>query len=301
MKLPRVFLVALCMVTYCFGQDAVSRPRSESLLIGPGDLLNVQVFETPDLTQSPRVTDAGTIPLMLLGDLKVVGMTPAQAASAIEHKLVEKNLILHPLVTVAVLEYATQSVSIVGQVKLPGSYPITAPRTVIDMIAVAGGLTDVADRRITVEHQNDSTQKVVYYLSNDSANALNDNVMVYPGDKIIVPKAGLVYVLGDVKSPGGYVMNNNSSQLTVLQAVAAAGGTNHSAVPSHARLITKDGEVGYKENPLPLSAMQKGKQPDLPLKPGDIVYVPFSYLRNLAVQASSVVAAATSASIYTLP
>src|SRR6266481_4329516 len=148
MKVPSMLLVLLCMVIYCFGQDTVSKSQHESLLIGPGDLLNVQVFETPDLTQSPRVTDTGTVPLMLLGELKVVGMTPAQAASAIEQKLVEKNLMLHPVVTVSVQEYATQSVSVLGQVKLPGSYPITAPRTVIDMIAVAGGLTDVADRRI---------------------------------------------------------------------------------------------------------------------------------------------------------
>ena len=96
-------------------------------------------------------------------------------------------------------------------------------------------------------------------------------------------------------------MNNNNSQLTVLQAVAAAGGTNHSAVPSHSRLISRGGVAGYKDQQLQLSAMQKGKQPDISLQAGDIVYVPFSYLRNLAVQASGVVAAATSATIYTLP
>ena len=108
-------------------------------------------------------------------------------------------------------------------------------------------------------------------------------------------------MLGDVKTPGGYVMSNNSSQLTVLQAVAAAGGTNHSAVPSHARLIRKDDAAGYEDKPLPLSAMQKGKAADIPMQPGDIVYVPFSYLRNLATQSSGVVAAATGATIYAIP
>ena len=302
MSVPKVLLLACCLALPAFSQSITPSPsRSESLLIGPGDLLNVQVFDTPELAQSPRVTDAGTAPFLLVGSIHVAGMTPAQAALAIQQALVAKHLMYNPLVTVGILEYATQSVAILGQVKMPGAYPISAPRSVIDMIATAGGLTDVADRQITIEREGDSSKRVGFFLSNDSKDALNNNVLVYPGDKVIVPKAGLVYVLGDVKTPGGYVMNNNNSQLTVLQAVAAAGGTNHSAVPSHSRLISRGGVAGYKDQQLQLSAMQKGKQPDISLKAGDIVYVPFSYLRNLAVQASGVVAAATSATIYTLP
>jgi polysaccharide export outer membrane protein len=302
MSVFKVLLLACCLALPSPGQNTAAGGKpTESLLIGPGDLLNIQVFDTPELNQSPRVTDAGAAPILLLGSLHVAGMTPAQAATAIEQGLMQKKLMLHPLVTVGILEFATQSVAILGQVKMPGAYPITAPRTVIDMIATAGGLTDVADRRITIERQSDPSKRVEFFLSNNSTDALNNNTLVYPGDKVIIPKAGLVYVLGDVKTPGGYVMNNNNSQLTVLQAVAAAGGTNHSAVPSHSRLISRNGSAGFKDKQLQLSAMQKGKQPDIALEPGDIVYVPFSYLRNLAMQASSVVAAATSASIYVLP
>jgi len=302
MSVLKVLLLACCLALPSPGQNTAAGGKpTESLLIGPGDLLNIQVFDTPELNQSPRVTDAGAAPILLLGSLHVAGMTPAQAATAIEQGLMQKKLMLHPLVTVGILEFATQSVAILGQVKMPGAYPITAPRSVIDMIATAGGLTDVADRHITIERQSDPSKRVEFFLSNNSTDALNNNTLVYPGDKVIIPKAGLVYVLGDVKTPGGYVMNNNNSQLTVLQAVAAAGGTNHSAVPSHSRLISRNGTAGFKDKELQLSAMQKGKQPDIALEPGDIVYVPFSYLRNLAMQASSVVAAATSASIYVLP
>lgn len=275
--------------------------QAESLLIGPGDQLHIQVFETPDLEQHPRVTDAGEVPLMLIGNVRVVGLTPAEAATKIQEDLIAGNFMRHPQVTVTVDQYATQSVTVLGQVKLPGTFPITAPRSIFDMIALAGGLTDVADRSITIERKGDPAQKTNFFFSNNAANAIDNTVLVYPGDKVLVPKAGLVYVLGDVKTPGGYVMNNNNSQLTVLQVVAAAGGTNHSAVPSRARLIRKDGAAGYADTPLPLSAMQKGKQSDIPLRPGDIVYVPFSYLRNLAVESSGVVAAATGASIYALP
>ena len=275
--------------------------KAESLLIGPGDQLHVQVFETPDLEQHPRVTDDGNLPLMLVGNVHVVGLTPAQAAGAIQEALIAGNFLRHPQVTVTVDQYATQSVSVLGQVKLPGTFPITAPRSIFDMIALAGGLTDVADRSITIERNSNPTTKVTYFLSNNSNEAIDNTVLVYPGDKILVPKAGLVYVLGDVRTPGGFVMSNNSSQLTVLQAVALAGGTNHSAVPSRARLIRKDGPTGYTDTPLQVSAMQKGKQTDMLLQAGDIIYVPFSYLRNLAVQSSGIAAAATSASIYAIP
>lgn len=298
MRALKTSLLLFCLVMLG-SRKMHSQP--ETLLIGPGDQLHVLVFETPDLEQRPRVTDAGDIPLMLLGNVNVAGLTPAQAAEKIQQQLIAGNLLKHPQVTVTVDQYATQSVAVLGQVKAPGTFPVTAPRSIFDMIALAGGLTDVADRSITIERHSDAAKKVTFFFSNNAKNAIDDAVLVNPGDKVIVSKAGLVYVLGDVKTPGGYVMSNNSSQLTVLQVVAAAGGTNHSAVPSHARLIRRDGESNYSDKPLQLSAMQKGKQSDIPLQAGDIVYVPFSYLRNLAVQSSGVVAAATSASIYALP
>jgi polysaccharide export outer membrane protein len=297
-RAPRTSLLLCWVVLFAGAQHYL---KAESLLIGPGDQLHILVFETPELEQHPRVTDAGDAPLMLLGNVHVTGLTPAQAAAMIEHDLIAGHFMSHPQVTVTVDQYATQNVSVLGEVKLPGSYGITAPRSVIDVIALAGGLTNVADRSITIERKGDPAQKVNYFLSNNANDAIDTSVLVYPGDKVLVPKAGIVYVLGDVKIPGAYVMSNNSSQLTVLQLVAAAGGTNHSAVPSHARLIRKDGAAGHTDNPLPLSAMQKGKQADLPMHPGDIIYVPFSYVRNVAAESSGVVAAATSATIYALP
>jgi polysaccharide export outer membrane protein len=289
----------LCWVALFAG--AQGYPQAESLLIGPGDQLHILVFETPELEQHPRVTDAGDTPLMLLGNVRVTGLTPAQAAAVIEQDLIAGHFMSHPQVTVTIEQYATQNVSVLGEVKLPGSYPITAPRSVIDVVALAGGLTNVADRSITIERKSDPAQKVNYFLSNNSNDAIDSSVLVYPGDRVLVPKAGIVYILGDVRSPGAYAMSNNSSQISVLQLVAAAGGTNHSAVPSHARLYHKDGAAGYTNNSLPLSAMQKGKQADLPMHPGDIIYVPFSYVRNVAEGATGIVSAATSAAIYTLP
>jgi polysaccharide export outer membrane protein len=96
-------------------------------------------------------------------------------------------------------------------------------------------------------------------------------------------------------------MQNNHSHLTVLQAVALAGGTAPSAVPSHARLIRKAPEGGFQEIALNFSAMQKGKLPDLVLEPDDVIYMPFSYLRNIASTSSGIVASAAGAAVYAVP
>jgi polysaccharide export outer membrane protein len=206
----------------------------ETLLIGSGDTLHVQVLDTPEMEQHPRVTDAGEIPLIGVGNLHVAGLTPAAAAAKIQESLISKHYMNHPEVTVTVEQYATQTVSVLGQVKTPGAYAIATPRSILSVIALAGGLTDSADYRLTIQRRDGSQQPVSYTLSNDPRAAIADEVPVFPGDTVVVPKAGIAYILGDVRRPGGFVMQNNHSQLTIMQAVALAGGTAPSAVPAHA-------------------------------------------------------------------
>jgi polysaccharide export outer membrane protein len=273
----------------------------ETLLIGPGDTLDVQILDTPELEQRPRVTDAGEIPLIGVGNLSVVGLTPAEAAAKIRERLISTHYMNHPEVSVTVAEFATQTVSVLGQVKSPGAYSISTPRSILSVIALAGGLTDTADYRITIQRRDSSQQPVSYTLSNDARTAIAQEVQVFPGDTVVVPKAGIAYVLGDVQRPGGFVMQNNHSQLTVLQVVALAGGTLPSAVPSHAKLIRKAPEGGYQEIALDFSAIQKGKKADVTLEPDDVLYVPFSYLRNIASTSSGIVAATAQAAIFTAP
>lgn len=270
--------------------------QKESLLIGPGDMLHVQVFDTPELEQHARVTDTGELPLIMGGNVQVRDLTPDQAAHAIRDALLNGQFLRHPKVAVTVEEYATQKISVLGEVRAPGAYAINTPRTVLDVLALAGGLTDVADRHVMIERRG-TKERVPYFVSNKADAALESVMQVNPGDSVIVPKAGIVYVLGDVARPGGYTMTNNDAQITVLQLVARAGGTNHSAVPSRAKLIHKSGNV-YLEEALPLSAMQKGNRADVPLHPDDVIWVPFSYLRNFGMQATGIVASVGSAAMY---
>jgi polysaccharide biosynthesis/export protein len=292
-------LVVFCLAVL-FAISTFSNPQ-ETLLIGPGDTLHVQILDTPEMEQHPRVTDAGEIPVIGIGNVKVAGLTPGEAATKIRERLISMHYMNHPDVSVTVDQYATQTVSVLGQVKTPGAYAITTPRSILSIVALAGGLTDSADYRITIQRRDTSQPPVSYTVSNDARAAIKDEILVYPGDTVVVPKAGLAYVLGDVRKPGGFVMQNNHSQLTALEAVALAGGTAPSAVPSHARLIRRSPEGGYQDIDVNFSAMQKGQKPDLVLEADDVLYIPFSYIKNIASNASGIVASTSSAALYAVP
>jgi polysaccharide biosynthesis/export protein len=271
--------------------------QNESLLIGPGDLLHLQVYDTPEMEQHARVTDAGNIPFSFLGSVVVSGLTPEQAAVRIQERLVAAGVMKHPQVTVRVEAYATQNVSVMGEVQKPGIFEIDTPHKVVEVLAMAGGLTYLADRHITIERVGPGKQKVEFYYTNTPGIALPEDPLVYPGDTVVVSKAAVVYVLGDVSKPGGYPMSTNNSKMTVLQAIALAGYANHTAAIGKSKLV-RETPGGVQEINLPVGAMQKGKTPDVALLPDDVVYVPFSFMRNIGVNGQGILASATSAAIY---
>jgi polysaccharide biosynthesis/export protein len=270
--------------------------QQESLLIGRGDLIQVSVMDTPEMEQQVRVTDDGSVALAYVGSIHVAGQTPAVAAAAIQRALIEKKVMIHPQVTVRMQELATQDVSVLGQVHAPGTYPITTPQTILKVLSLAGGLTDSADRNLTVK-RNQTGEELRYNVSNNSKQALSDMVMVYPGDTVLVARAPMVYVMGDVARPGGYTIATNDERLSVMQVIALAGSASKTAVQSKIRLIrtTDHGEV---ELPVRLDAIQKGKQPDMYLQANDILYVPFSWMKNVAIASSSIASETAGAAIY---
>jgi polysaccharide biosynthesis/export protein len=268
----------------------------ESLLIGPGDLLRITVLGESDLSQRVRVRDSGNVSLPMIGEVDVRGLSTGEASATIAHKYVDAQLLKHPEVSVFIEEYGTQAVSVLGQVVRPGPIYITTARTLVDVLAMAGGLTEVADRHITVEREGPTHQISEVFLSNKAEDALFANIQIFPGDKILVPKAGIVYVLGDVGRPGGYVMQNNS-RLTVLEAIAMAAGVNKTASEIHARLIhNSNGQ--FRERELPLKDIEQGKAPDELLQADDVIYIPLSFGKNIVMATNSIVASTSSALIY---
>lgn len=276
---------------------AVTAAKAESLLIGPGDLLHVTVMREPELEQRVRVRDAGDVDLPLIGQIHVAGLDPEAASAAIAAQYLNRNFLRHPDVAVFVEQYATQGVSVLGQVMKPGTYSIATPRTLLDLLAMAGGLTPIADRHIMVERAPGAKQREEeVFLSNRANDELMANVTIDPGDTIVVPKAGIVYVMGDVGRPGGYTMENES-RMTVLQAIAMAAGLNRTANEKKARVIHNvNGE--FEEEDLPLREIERGEAPDELLQANDVIYVPFSFAKNMVLGTSAIMASTTSALIY---
>ena len=271
---------------------------TESLVIGPGDQLHVQFYDTPELDQHPRVNDAGDAPLLFLGPVTLAGKTPDDAAKLIAGLMVSHNFMSHPQVVVSIDQYATQEVIVSGEVGKPGGLMLSTPRPLLDVLALAGGLTSIADRHILIQHRGGSQAPTSYFVANDPAQQLGGVQLIYPGDVIVVARVGIVYILGDVGRPGGYPLSSNNEHVTLLQALANAGSTNKTAVISGVKLMRKSGD-NYVEVPLHLGRVEHGKEPDPLLLANDVVLVPFSYLKNFVLTGAGVAASVGSAVIVT--
>jgi polysaccharide biosynthesis/export protein len=272
---------------------------AHALQIGPGDLLDVDVFDTAELSRKLRVSEQGSISLPVGGDLHVGGLTALEAGHAIEEHFRQDDILKDPHVSVTILEYATQGVTVLGEVKNPGVYPLLGAHGVLDLVSAAGGATPSAGKAVTVTHRANPNHPVVVNVDSKPGSSAILNVDVRPGDTIMVSKAGIVYVLGDVGKPGGFLIEN-SNRLTVLQAVALAEGTNRTASLNRAKLIRKT-EDGPKEVPIALKKILANKAPDEPLADGDILFVPGSATKNTLRVMESILPAAAGAAIYRAP
>jgi polysaccharide export outer membrane protein len=266
------------------------------LLIGPGDMLTITIFNVPELQQTARVSESGDAVLSLIGNMHLAGMTVASAAVALEDEYRNRKLLVDPHVTVLVTEYATEGISVLGEVTRPGVYPLLGPHSLLDIISAAGGLTASAGSTVTIRRRN-GPEQVVQLDANDPQKALAQDVELQPADMVVVARAAVVYVVGDVGRPGGFSMQNNG-RLTVLQAIALASGVNKTAALSHAKIIHKT-PSGYAEADIHLAQLLQGKAPDVALAPEDIVFVPNSKLKSaVAGGYTSVIQAAATAAVY---
>lgn len=302
------FITVTSMQTMAFGQAATTpagvppaqttpepATQKESLPIGPGDQLHITFFDEPNLEQRVRVNDAGDVELSLIGRIHVGGLTPIQASAAIAQRYKQGGFLNNPQVQIFVEQYATENVSILGQVKLPGPVALPTPRNILDVLALAGGLTDVAERNIVIQRTNG--EKVNVFVPNEANITLQAaTIMVNPGDIVYVPRAPIVYVLGDVGKPGGYVSQDNS-KMTVLQALAMAGGANKTASETSARLLRHESS-GMVVQKIDLKKMQTGKIPDIAMENDDILWMGFNYGKNILVNLPNIISAASSAAIY---
>lgn len=256
------------------------RATAPNIAIGPGDLLNIVVFDTPELTTSARVSQDGEVNLPVLGMLRMAGLNTIDAARKIEDELRSRHLIIDPHVTVFIAEYASQGATVMGEVRTPGVYPTLGTRKLLDMLSVAGGLQSTAGKSVSIVHRDDPQHPVTVALqSGPGTMYAQENPIILPGDTVIAAKAGIVYVIGDVLKPGGFLIDNNTP-ISVMQSLSLAGGWDKTAALSKTKLIRKTAE-GREEVDLDLKHVSYGSQADVSVKDGDILFVPSSLAKTL--------------------
>ena len=191
---------------------AVALPSQGTDKLGPGDAVRITVFQQPDLTTEGRVSDRGTISLPLVGETKVEGATPAEAAGRIADAFKKGQYLKNPQVTVAVTAIRSRQVSVLGMVARPGRYVLEdAKPGISDVIAAAGGIAAGGNEQVTVIRDGKS-QKV---------SSLAKDFELKAGDTVHVDRGPTYYIYGEVMRAGAYPVQAGQ---TVMQAISIAGG-----------------------------------------------------------------------------
>ncbi|HUZ48076.1 MAG TPA: polysaccharide biosynthesis/export family protein [Terriglobia bacterium] len=283
-------------------------PSPGDYRIGPNDLLNITVLDAPELSHPARVTADGDVSIPLLGTIKAAGLTPREFELVLQ-ALLRRTYMKNPQVAVSVAEMQSHSLSVLGAVVKPGVFQIRGTKTLLEVLSMAGGLApDAGDAVLVmrgasaefVSNQGEQVQRVkakdvaLTDGEGETATSANNgntieislkrlldtgdpkyNVAVYPGDIVKVKTAGIVYVVGDVKQPGGFPIKANE-HITVLQAIALGEGLAPTAAKSRATIIRVAENGNQIQLPVNLGKILEGKSPDLPLRPKDILFVPKS-------------------------
>jgi len=246
---------------------------NSNVKLGIGDLIEISVYGVPDLATRARISGSGDIYLPLIDYVHVADLTTDEAQELIQKRLEDGGFVRSPHVSIFVTESASQAITLLGEVNHPGAYPAIGERRLFDLISAAGGLTDKAGHNVTIEHRGNPGQKVELQISSNLAENTQDNVDVFPGDTIIVSRAGIVYVVGDVTRPSGFLIED--STLSVLKALALAGGSTRTSALSKTRILRQTPN-GVEEIPINLKKVLYAKAPDMPLVKGDVLFIPGS-------------------------
>jgi polysaccharide export outer membrane protein len=288
------------------GPATPTSPVSNSIntpeyIVAPQDLLDIQVFDVPELSRDYRVSPRGFLSMPLVPEpIPAAGLTLRNLAQVIATKFREAGMLSNANVTISVKETRFHSIVIGGAIKLPQIYPVYGPTRLLDVIAAAGGLAENAGN-IAVIKRGDIAQQVEaedakQNGAGESQEASNDNLIkvdvrklietgsqkddltLYPGDRVTIQQAELVYVLGAVRSPGGYTLRDPHEDMTVLKALAMAGDITDVAKKKNVALFRADPAAphGRKEIDINLKDILEGRREDPKMISDDILFVPES-------------------------
>jgi polysaccharide export outer membrane protein len=331
-------LILICVAGIAPAQDAIS-PQAVAPVTGAGaavasasilnrtrqryviardDLLDIDVMGVQELSREYRVDGDGMITLpMLSRPVMAAGLTLEQLSQSIREELVGTGLLRDPQISVSVKSSSWNTVVLSGAAKKTGVYPVYGHTTLLELLTEAEGLSDEAGDSAVVtraEKASPPAESKSAAVSGDGGSRTlkvdvgrlwrngdaSLDVDLYPGDRVAVERAGIVYVLGAVNRAGGFVLSNDQEQMTVLRALALAGHFTREAKPAHAVIIRKvsSSSGGKREVPVDLKKVLSNQAPDQPLLANDILYVPESGARRTL---DTVVNTAVYTSIWRLP
>lgn len=309
------------------GRERAGGVPANDYRIGPNDVVEINVFEAPELNRKLRVSSGGQISVPLLGAVQSGGLTAQNLEAVLESRL--REYMKDPHVGVFVTTVESHPVSVLGAVKKPGVFQVRGPKSVLEMLSMAEGLADDAgdavlvmrgagtgsgansqdgteigagdlprtDRNVLASDTNPDTLTHEQTVRINLKNLLQSedsqlNIPVYPGDIVKVVRAGVVYVVGEVKKPGGFVLKSDE-RMSVLKAIALAEGLTPTSAKSGARIIRSDLHGAQREEiPINLGKILAGKAADPTLSAADIVFVPNSTGKTATYKGSQAVISA---------
>jgi len=301
------------------------QPATQDYVINADDELDIYVLDVPELSRQYRVSPTGLIDVSLLKKpIPAAGLTPSRLSQAISEELQMSGMITHPSVTVQVKTSRIHSVAITGAVKKPQIYPVFGKTTLLDALAQTEGLAADAGNTAIVTRGDIS----MYVLGSEQGiqpkragepviprtvtvdlNRLMEdgdaslNLCLYPGDRVTVRRAGIVYVVGAVHRAGGFVLKDDREQMTVLKAIVLAESLKSTAKPKKAVILRKNLQVpgGSEEISVDLTKILSGHTPDRPLLASDILFVPDSTGKKALHRAGEAAAQAVALFVYRVP
>ncbi len=288
---------------------------AQGFALGLGDVIALSVVDLDELSgKTVRIDTDGGFDLPLVGRVQAVGLTLAQLRTLLASKL--SRFITSPQISINLTESQNRAVSVIGEVNSPGVHQLQGPKSLVEVISMAGGLRGDAGPRVVLTREaqwgplpltgavkDSSGRFTTATLSLDELLAAKnpaDNITIMPDDVVSVPKGEIVYVVGEVHRAGGFPLASHEN-MSILQALALAEGTNPTAATKRAKILRPlPGNKGTpQEIPVDVKNIFAGKAPDVPLYANDILFIPNSAAKSGSRRAiEAVLQVATGAAIY---
>ena len=303
----KAFLVAVGLAGMLMAQEPAQMtlqhraPAPAQYVLGPGDEINLHVTDMEEISDKPiKIGPNGDVDIPLAGQLHAGGLTIDQFRSALSAKL--SKYITSPEISINLTQGGSSPVSVVGEVNNPGVHQLEGTKRLLEVISLSGGLKQDAGPKVIVTREPrwggiDGTDAKIdpvsgYTTATFSVDELmsgkvpQDNIIVEPNDVVSIPKADLVYVVGDVKKAGGFALSTHPT-VTLLQALALAEGLGPDDKANQSKILraVPGGDGTPREIPVDVKKILAGKAPDMPLYANDILFIPSSAAKTASRRA----------------